>query len=197
MRLSFSAAFFPVFATSLLAADTNWPQFRGPNACGVMEDAQPPGEFGVDKALAWKAAVPEGISSPIVWGERVFVTGMEGGKPRMLCLSRKDGSVLWTKEVPAAKTESVHKVSHPVSATPVTDGQGVVGWFPAFGLMAWNMEGGEVWRKELEMPFVVNGSGTSPILAGGRMTSPSGGPGSTRGCPSSCATTPTAWPRSR
>jgi outer membrane protein assembly factor BamB len=151
------------------AADTHWAQFRGPNAGGVMEEARPPVDFGLEKGLAWKAAVPEGISSPVIWGDRVFITGMEGGKPRMICLRRKDGTVQWSQEVPVAKIESVHKTSHPVSATPVTDGERVVGWFPGFGLMAWDLEGKEVWRKEMEMPFVVNGSGTSPIIAGGKV----------------------------
>ncbi len=161
-----SALLLPAAA---FAADTNWPQFRGVNGAGVADEAQLPLEFGPDKSLAWKAAVPAGISSPIVWGDRVFLTGMDGGKPRMICLSRADGHVLWSSEVPAATAESVHKTSHPVSTTPATDGQRVVGWFPVLGLMAWDYEGREVWRKEMEMPFVVNGSGTSPVIAGGKV----------------------------
>ena len=154
---------------SVQAQDQNWPQFRGPNGSGIAVAGNPPAEFGPDKAVAWKTAVPEGISSPVVWGDRVFVTGMENGKPRMLCISRTGGNVLWSREVPAARTESVHRVSHPVAATPVTDGQRVVGWFPAFGLVAWDLDGKELWRKEMEMPFVVNGSGTSPIIAGDKV----------------------------
>lgn len=154
---------------ALLHAGENWPQFRGPQAGGVAESAKLPESFGPEQSVAWKAAVPEGISSPVVWGERVFLTGMADGVPRMICINLKDGAVLWTKDVPAQKKESVHKTSHPVSATPATDGQRVVAWFPAFGLLAWDMEGRELWRKELEMPFVVNGSGTSPILHGGKV----------------------------
>jgi outer membrane protein assembly factor BamB len=159
-----AAAIFLILASAVLA-ETNWPQFRGPNASGVAEDAKPPAEFAADKIVAWKATIGPGISSPVVAGERVFITGMEDGKPHMLCLLRADGGQVWKAAVPAAKAETVHKTSHPVSATPATDGQRVVGWFPAFGLMAWDMNGKELWRKELEMPFVVNGSGTSPILA--------------------------------
>ena len=151
------------------SADTHWPQFRGPGATGVAAEGKPPAEFGPDKALAWKAPAGEGISSPVVWGERVFITGAEDRKPRIICLSRKDGSRLWTHELPAVPQETVHRTSHPVSATPATDGQRVIGYFPGTGLVAWDMEGKELWRNELERPFVVNGNGTSPIIAGERV----------------------------
>lgn len=161
------------FAALLLAAlpvrAGNWPQFRGPQSCGVADDARPPGEFGPDMAVAWKTAVPPGISSPIIWSDRIFLTGIEGDKPRMLCLSRADGKILWQKSVPVEKLESVHQASSPATATPVTDGERVIAWFPTFGLMAWDFDGKEVWRKPMEMPFVVNGSGTSPVLAGGKL----------------------------
>ena len=150
-------------------ADENWPQFRGPNAQGIADGAHPPSVFGVDNAMVWKAPVPSGISSPVIWEDRIFLTALEAEKPQMLCLDKADGKVLWRKEVPAGKLESVHKTSNPASATPVTDGERVIGWFPSFGLMAWNPDGTEVWRKALEMPFVVNGSGTSPIIADGKL----------------------------
>ena len=160
---------FPLAMRGQAVGEENWPQFRGPNACGIAAGGNPPAEFGPDKSVAWKTAVPEGISSPVVWGDRVFITGMENGKPRMLCLSRSSGQIQWSREVPALKVESVHRVSHPAAATPVTDGQRVVGWFPSFGLIAWDLEGKELWRREIEMPFVVNGSGTSPVIAGDKV----------------------------
>ena len=150
-------------------ADENWPQFRGPNAQGIADGAHPPSVFSVDNAMVWKTPVPSGISSPVIWEDRIFLTALEAEKPQMLCLNKADGKVLWRKEVPAGKLESVHKTSNPASATPVTDGERVIGWFPSFGLMAWNPDGTEVWRKALEMPFVVNGSGTSPIIADGKL----------------------------
>lgn len=148
-------------------AEESWPQFRGANAAGVAESARPPAVFGTDAELAWKAAMPAGISSPIVWGDRIFVTAIDADKPTMLCLKKSDGSILWRGAVPAAQLESVHKTSSPASSTPVTDGTRVIGWFPSFGLVAWDFDGKELWRKPMEMPFVVNGSGTSPIIADG------------------------------
>lgn len=162
--------FLPLIAfAAVCQADDNWPQFRGPNAAGVAESAHPPAEFSMDKGVAWKTPVPSGISSPVIWGDRIFLTGVEADKPVMLCLDKADGKVRWRKEVPSARLESVHKTSNPASATPVTDGTRVIGWFPSFGLIAWDFDGKEVWRKPMEMPFVVNGSGTSPIIADGKL----------------------------
>ena len=113
--------------------------------------------------------MPPGVSSPIVWDERIFLTGIQNARPHLLCLDRRDGRVLWQRAVPADKPESVHQSGGPASATPVTDGQRVMGWFPTFGLMAWDLDGNELWRRPVDAPFVVNGSGTSPILADGRL----------------------------
>ena len=150
-------------------ADARWPQFRGPESSGVADDARPPAEFGPEKAVVWKTAVPPGVSSPIVWDERIFLTGIQNARPHLLCLDRRDGRLLWQRAVPADELESVHQSGGPASATPVTDGQRVIGWFPMFGLMAWDLDGNELWRQPVDAPFVVNGSGTSPILADGRL----------------------------
>lgn len=145
-----------------------WPQFRGPNAQGVAVGARLPEAFGPDQRV-WSVDVPPGHSSPVVWGDRVFLTAMDDGAARMLCLSAADGRVLWRAEVPGELAKDVHRTSSPVAATPVVDGQRVSAYFPSFGLMAWDMDGKEVWRRPLEVPFVVNGSGTSPALAEGKL----------------------------
>jgi outer membrane protein assembly factor BamB len=64
-------------AVALPAASTpSWPQFRGPNAAGVAEDAKPPVQFGPDTNLRWKTPLPAGLSSPVVWGHRIFLTAL-------------------------------------------------------------------------------------------------------------------------
>jgi outer membrane protein assembly factor BamB len=90
-------------------AAESWPQFRGPNGAGIAADAaRPPVAFGPDKNLRWKTAVPRGVSSPIVSGDRVFVTGVADGAIVTLALDAKDGRELWRKALPAAKLETVH-----------------------------------------------------------------------------------------
>lgn len=147
---------------------TAWPQFRGPNAQGTAVGARLPEAFGPEKRV-WIAEVPPGHSSPVVWGDRIFLTGVEGAKAVMVCFDPADGRERWRAEVPGELAENVHRTSSPVAATPVSDGNRVVGYFPGFGLLAWDMDGKEVWRRPLEVPFVVNGSGTSPAMADGKL----------------------------
>jgi hypothetical protein len=72
----FLAATVAVTASVVNASTAQWPQFRGPNASGVSDESKPPIHFGPDTNLLWKTSVPAGISSPIVWGDRLFLTGV-------------------------------------------------------------------------------------------------------------------------
>ena len=150
-------------------ATSQWPQFRGANCQGISEDDKPPVEFGPATNLLWKIAMSPGVSSPCVWRDRIFLTVLEAGKLETVCIDRKSGNILWRQPAPAAKVEEVHKVSNPASATPATDGERVYVYFASFGLIAYDFNGREQWRRPLPVPFVVNGSGTSPGLMGGRL----------------------------
>lgn len=146
----------------------HWPQFRGPNATGIAEQQAAPVEFGPGKHLLWRQAVPSGHSSPVIWGDRVFLTGFEkeGNKLELICLGRKDGAVLWRQAIPAGQIEKVHQVSSPASATPVVDGERVIVYFGSYGLAAFDFEGKQQWTLPLAIPKTRFGSGTSPIIAG-------------------------------
>ena len=71
------AAIFSSAIPFASAATANWPQFRGPNTSGVSDEGRPPIHFGADTNLLWKTAIPGGLSAPVVWGERVFLTALE------------------------------------------------------------------------------------------------------------------------
>src|SRR3954465_10527622 len=78
-----------------------WPQFRGPGGAGVApEGAKPPVRLGPDTNVRWKVAAPPGVSSRVVAGDRLFLTGFEGGKLVPLAYRRADGALLWRKEAP-------------------------------------------------------------------------------------------------
>lgn len=163
-------------ATPLAAADSppRWPQFHGPGGAGIAEGQQTaPIEFGPDKGLLWKTALPVGHSSPAIWGERIFLTGFDAAEKRLetLCLDRASGRILWRRPVPTTSIEPVHKISNPAAPTPVTDGKTVFVYFGSYGLLAYDFEGRERWTKPLPMVKTFNnqGSGTSPILAGDRL----------------------------
>ncbi len=146
-----------------------WPQFRGPEGLGVAEGAEPPTFFGTASNVLWKAELPLGHSSPCVWGNKVFLTGYDGKKLETLCLDRSTGTVLWRETAPASKIEPAHRIATPASSTPATDGERVYAYFGSFGLLAYDLNGKELWRVPLPAPMVEFGTGTSPILAGERV----------------------------
>ena len=144
-------------------------QFRGPNCQGVADGAKPPVEFGPDTNFVWKVEVPRGVSSPCVWGDRIFLTGVEEQKLVTICLGSRDGKLLWKKAAPAETLEEVHRSSSPASATPAADDQGVYVYFGSYGLLAYDMNGQERWHKAIPALTVINGSGTSPALLKGAL----------------------------
>jgi outer membrane protein assembly factor BamB len=161
--------FFALLVAGAHAAES-WPQFRGPNGAGLAaEAARPPITFGPDKNVRWKTAVPRGVSSPIVSGDRVFVTGVAEDAIVTLALDAKDGREVWRKALPAATLENVHVFSSAAAATPCTDGERVYVYANSFGVVAYDFTGREVWQRPLPSQKVQHGAGNSPILAGGKL----------------------------
>ena len=156
-------------AALALSGAPSWPQFRGPNCQGIAENERPPVQFGMETNLVWKVAMPGGVSSPCIWGDRVFITAFESNKLLTLGLDRHTGRVLWRQAAPAEKVEETHSQSSPASATPATDGTAVYVYFGSYGLLAYDFNGLEQWRKPLPVGLVINGSGTSPVLVNGRL----------------------------
>jgi outer membrane protein assembly factor BamB len=154
------------------AADANWPRFRGPSGSGVADGEKPPVEFGPEKNVLWKVATPSGASSPCVWGARIFLTAFDGGKLWTLCLDRTTGAELWRRDAGAEKIEAfLAGQGSPAASTPATDGERVVVYFGSCGLIAYDFSGKELWRHTLPVAETNNdfGSGTSPIIADGRV----------------------------
>jgi outer membrane protein assembly factor BamB len=155
-------------ALTLVAAD--WPQFRGPAASGVADDQKPPAKFGPKENLAWKVPVPPGASSPIVVGDRIFLTAFENDKLFTICYSTADGKELWKVQAPAEKIEPFLKgEGSPAASTPASDGKRVVVYFGSCGLLCYDLDGKELWRfllptAETKPGF---GTGTSPVIADG------------------------------
>jgi outer membrane protein assembly factor BamB len=158
-------------SSALGAEPAPWPQFRGPGGSGVADEQKPPTQLGPDKNVAWKVAVPPGMSSPVVVGDKLVLTAFEGGKLLTLAYSRADGKELWRKEAPAAKLEVFAKnYSSPAASTPATDGERVVVYFGSCGLICYDLAGTELWKYELP-PAETDGafgSGTSPVVADGK-----------------------------
>jgi outer membrane protein assembly factor BamB len=164
MAISFTAA-FPARAQNTAAS--GWPQFRGPNATGIAAASKaPPSEFGPDRNVLWKTAIPPGHSSPVLWGDRIFLTAYDAERQRLLVmgLDRTTGRVLWRQDVSYEALGPVHAMSNPATATPVVDGERVYAYFVQAGLFAYTLDGTPAWRLPLPAAQVRFGSGTSPVL---------------------------------
>ena len=150
------------------AGTAAWPQFRGPNAAGVAAaEACPPVEFGPEKNLRWKTPLPAGASSPVIWGDRVFLTGFADGHLDVLCLSRGDGSIVWRRQAKAETIEPVFaQFSTPAAPSCATDGERVVSYFGSCGLLCHDFSGRELWSVPMPVIHTMDGFGTgsSPII---------------------------------
>ena len=146
-------------------ADNQWMQFRGPNGSGVDSAAGYPVEFSPSKNVVWKTAVSYGQSSPVVAGGRVYLTASEGGRLLTICLDAKTGDRLWQREI-RRKPQQIFRANDPASPTPAADENGVVAFFPDFGLVAYTPDGKDRWTLPLGPFKNFYGMAASPILAG-------------------------------
>lgn len=143
---------------------SDWDRFRGPNGSGVFEAKNLPAEFAPDKNVVWKVALPPGHSSPILVGDRIFLTAFEGNKLLTFSLDRATGKILWRREAPRTRTTEVDKRNSPASPSVATDGKNIYVFFNDFGLISYGFDGNQRWTVPLG-PFTnVYGMGASPVV---------------------------------
>lgn len=168
-------AIFLVLSVAGIASAENWPAFRGPNGSGVATGKAIAMKWDVEKGtnILWKAPIPGvGHSSPVVWGDRIFVTTAVAADPKagqidrkaqslwmedkgefewlVIALDRKTGKIAWQhtahKGVPRSKR---HPQSSQASCTPATNGKVLVAYFGSEGLHAYDLNGKPLWKKDL------------------------------------------------
>ncbi len=178
---------------SAVRSDDNWPQFRGPSAAGLAPPgARLPEVWSTTQKVAWKVEVPgRGLSSPIAWGDQIFLTscisegkipaakkglyfGGEQFKPPadvhrwvVYCFDLNDGKIRWETVVHKGVPQSTRHIKNSyASETPVTDGERVYAYFGNIGVFCLDMNGQELWHKELGTYKTRFGWGTasSPVL---------------------------------
>lgn len=152
----------------LTAQSLQWPQFRGAGASGVAPGGFPD-EFGPDRNCAWNTVVPHGNSSPVIAGDRVFLTGFEEGQLLVFAQDVVSGRPLWRRPITPGRIERGARLGNPATATSATDGQRIVSYFGSFGLVCHTVDGAEVWRRPLPIPVTQHGAGTSPVIFGNRV----------------------------
>lgn len=159
---------FTILVLMLIGAPVpadDWLRFRGPNGSGVADTTGLPAEFGPAKNLSWRTSVPFGRSSPIVAGDRLFLTASEGDTLITLCLDRKSGKLLWRRDARRARQMPIFKGNDPASPTPVSDGTNVYVFFAELGVISYGPDGRERWRLPLGPFNSFYGMGASPVLA--------------------------------
>lgn len=154
-------------STALPAAD--WPGFRGPNGSGVAPDSGIPVEFGPEKNLVWSREVAPGTSSPIVVGNRLYLTALDGEELAVFCLDATTGETIWRRVAPRPRREKFHPNHGPATPTPVSDGENVYVFFPEFGLLSYTADGEERWKAPLGPFTSVQGMASSPVFADGKV----------------------------
>ena len=161
--------FWLVAICAPLAADDQWPQFRGPGGRALGDDKSSlPAEFGPKKALRWKTDLPLGHGSPCIWGDRIFVTAADAAakKIEVIALNRKSGEIVWRQPVPVKEFEDVHATSSLATSTPVTDGERIYVNIGSYGMLAYDWNGKVVWEYPMGPSKTPYGAGTSPVLSG-------------------------------
>jgi outer membrane protein assembly factor BamB len=150
------------------ADQANWPRFRGPNGQGVSQATSIPVTW-TEKDYNWKVALPGGgESSPVVWGEKVFVTcgHRESGRRMLAALRVSDGKILWSKDCPPVEY-SLHGRNSYAAATPAVDADHVYALWTTpkhTRLVALDHEGADVWQSTFAGVHCPHGAAMSPIV---------------------------------
>ena len=175
------------FLAGLIRAE-NWPGWRGPSGDGVSAEKGIPTKWSSTENIAWRIAVPgEGHSSPIVWGDKIFLTSSltEKNKRILFCIDRLSGQTVWQRDVVQSPPETIHRLNSRASGTPATDGKQVYVTFmraegnkviaPNVGserlitpgkiiVAAYDLDGNKKWKTNVGDFVSAHGFNTCPVL---------------------------------
>ena len=169
-----------LIASAVLHAD-DWPRFRGPDGSGSSDAIGLPLTWSADENIVWKTRLPGyGASSPITYGDRIYVTGYSGygsgsndaGKvalrQHLSCLDRSSGKIVWDTPTPGETSERdyagwIERHGY-ASASPTTDGEAVYAFFGISGVVAYDLRGNRLWTASVGSSTHEWGSAASPIV---------------------------------
>jgi outer membrane protein assembly factor BamB len=159
-----------LLALAAAAWADNWPAWRGPTGQGHCNEKNVPLSWSSKDNVKWKIDLEhQGNSTPIVWGERIFLTqANKGGSVRgLICFDRKEGKKLWQQDVEYKEKETAYRPTWYANASPVTDGKRVVVSYGSAGMYCYDLDGKELWKRtdlgKWEHSF---GNSASPVLYG-------------------------------
>jgi len=159
-----------ILATVAEPTAGDWLQFRGPHGNGIASDSNLPVQLEAGKNIAWQIDLPgQGLSSPIIVGDRVFITCSSGPKEEklhVLCFKASDGSKLWSREFRATGRTMCHEKTAVATPTPASDGQRLFAIFSSNDLVCLDLDGNLLWLRGLgrDYPNASNSLGMSSSL---------------------------------
>jgi len=160
--------------TPLASQAGDWRQFRGPLGRDIAGEASLPATLDADTNIAWKIPLPgRGLSSPIIVGDRIYVTAASGPQQKtlhVLCFSAKDGGKLWERRFQATGRTMTHDKTSVAAPTPVSDGRQIFALYSSNDLVCLDLDGNLLWMRglTLDYPNASNslGMASSPVVIG-------------------------------
>jgi outer membrane protein assembly factor BamB len=161
------------------ARGENWPQWRGPRVDSTSSEHDLPLNWSDTSGVVWKVPIPEwGTSTPAIWNDAIFVTTQtEEGALLLMRLAKADGHTVWSRQVGTAETprdaekrtvQKFHRLHNNASPSPTTDGEVVIAHFGNGDLAAFDFEGHELWKHNLQKEYgtytIWWGHANSPVL---------------------------------
>ena len=154
-----------LFLAANFSHAANWPAWRGAEGSGVTTEKALPVFWSATENVRWKIKLPErGNSTPIVWGGKVFVTQAVENRRTVMCFDRLNGQLLWQSGPAYDGKERSHATNPQAAASPVCDGERVIAWFGSAGVYCFDMDGKELWHRDLGKQDHKWGYAASPVI---------------------------------
>jgi outer membrane protein assembly factor BamB len=169
----FLAVWFVWFVGAAVAPAENWPQWRGPTDDGICRETNLPTDWGATKNIAWKLPLPGmGGSTPVIWGDRIFLTSEDGDDVVLLCVSTA-GKPVWKRKLGTGRARFRRDEGNQASPSPSTDGRHVFAFTGTGDFACFDFAGKEIWKfnaQERYGPFKIqHGMHVTPLLYGDRL----------------------------
>ena len=160
-----------ILLITVSAHAANWPAWRGPHYDGTCDETGLPTTWSVPekKNIAWSVELPDrGNSTPIVWGEKVFITQYIAKENRreLRCFDTKTGAQLWASGITFTDTEPTHATNPHCSGAPAADGERIIVSYASAGVYCYDFDGKELWHRDLGKQHHIWGGGPSPVIVG-------------------------------
>ncbi|MFA7006606.1 MAG: PQQ-binding-like beta-propeller repeat protein [Verrucomicrobiia bacterium] len=160
--------FLGIALTLTAGAAENWPRFRGPTGTGHHVGAALPTKWSAENVLWCVELKGEGFSSPVNWGDRIFLTAAtdKGSTRLVIALDARSGKLLWEKSILCAAPGKSHNMNGFATPTCLTDGERVIAFFGRGGIHCFDLNGKLLWSQSLGEFAGPWGSAASPVFAG-------------------------------